>query len=90
MELKYNKFYIGLSENGHANNFVTFKPQRGAIRLEVKLKKSNEIEEKIESSGIEVLDYDSRWGRYRLKLKQGDIKKYRDFLIELFSQAYNQ
>ena len=32
-ELKYNKHYIGMVKNSQANNFVTFRPQKAALRL---------------------------------------------------------
>ena len=29
LELKYNKFYIGLAKDGHPNNFVIFRSEEG-------------------------------------------------------------
>lgn len=89
-ELKYNKFYIGLSSKGQPDNFAIFRPQRNIMRLEVRIQKSIKIEEKIESVGLDMLDYDTRWGRYRIKLSEGDIKKNRDFLVELLKLAYEK
>ena len=37
LELKYNKFYIGLAHNGQPNNFVLFRPKKGHMILELKL-----------------------------------------------------
>ena len=37
-----------------------------------------------------MLDYDDRWGRYRIKLNKEDIKKNKDFLIELLKLAYEK
>jgi hypothetical protein len=37
LELKYNNFYIGLSTNGIPNNFLIFRPQKSALRVEVRL-----------------------------------------------------
>lgn len=45
-ELNYNKFYIGLTHNGQSNNFAIFRPKKSFLRLEVRLKKSDELEEK--------------------------------------------
>ena len=88
LELKYNKFYIGLARNGVASNFVIFKPQKNAIRIEVRLPKSVECSQQLEDAGIDVMDYDARWGRYRLRLQKNDISKYQDLLKGLFQQAY--
>lgn len=46
LELKYNKFYIGLARQGQADNFVVFRPQKNSIRVEPRLKKDDVIEKK--------------------------------------------
>ena len=43
LELKYNKFYIGLAKGGQPDNFVVFRPKKGFVRLEPRLKKSDEL-----------------------------------------------
>ena len=89
-ELKYNKFYIGLANNGQPDNFVIFRPQRNMMRFELRIPKSPELESKIESTGLDMLDYDTRWGRYRIKLEKEDIKKNKDFILELLKKAHDE
>jgi hypothetical protein len=36
LELKYNKYYIGLGRDGVAFNFVQFRPRRSMVILEIK------------------------------------------------------
>lgn len=86
-ELKYNKFYIGLSRKGVADNFVSFKPQKKITRLEVRLQKSQEIEEFIENSGLDLLDYFPRNRTYRINLKTADTEKHKEILIKLFKKS---
>lgn len=86
-ELKYNKFYIGLARQGIADNFVIFRPQKKITRMEIRLHKNQDIEEFIESSGIDLLDYFPRNRTYRINLKPGDIEKYREPLITLFKKS---
>jgi hypothetical protein len=88
LELKYNRFYIGLSKDGRPFNFVLFRPRKSAINLEVKLPRSDDVDHKIEEAGIESLDYDMRWGNYRLSLHKDDITKNRPLLKELMTAAY--
>lgn len=88
IELRYNKFYIGLAKNGQPNNFVIFRPQKNSLRLEPRLKRADEIEEKLEAAGLDVMDYDKRGGRYRIRLSKGDIKKHSEFLTNLLRSAY--
>lgn len=89
LSLKYNKFYIGLAKNEQTNNFVIFRPQKTILRLEVRLPRSDEVETKLEGIGLDVMDYDQRWGRYRIRLSKEDVKKHSAFLAEFLSMAYN-
>ena len=68
LEFKYNKFYIGLAKGGQPNNFVIFRPKKDWLRLEVRLDRSDETQAQLDGSGLDVMDYDSRWGRYRIRL----------------------
>lgn len=86
-ELKYNKFYIGLARNGQPNNFAIFRPQKSSLRVELKLAKSDEIAQIIESNSLDELEYDKRWGQYRLRLDKGDISKKKDVLKDLLEKA---
>jgi len=88
LELKYNKFYIGLAENGQPNNFIIFRPQKNAMRLEIRLKKDEETERKLNDAGLDVMDYDNRWGRYRIRLSKGELDKHSDVLKEILLEAY--
>lgn len=90
LELKYNKFYIGLSKDGQPFNFVTFRPKKNQINLEVKIPETDETDAKIDSSGIETLEYNKRWGLYRLRLTKEDIKKNSETLRELIHAAYER
>lgn len=87
-ELKYNKFYIGFAKNGIARNSVIVKPLKNALRINVKLANTTEKTERIEAAGLDILDYDSRAGRYRIRLKQGEIKEHKETLAELITEAY--
>src|SRR6266436_2610409 len=85
--LKYNKFYIGLSKEGRADNFVSFRPQKSGMVLRVKLKQSDDIQNKIDAAGLDSLSYD-RWGNYRFRLTRDEPKEHVDALRELIRLAY--
>ncbi len=87
-ELKYNKFYIGLAKNGHPNNFVIFRPKKNALRMEVRLKKSDEIDDKLEAAGLDVMEYDGKWGKYRIRLDKSDLKKHDEIIRWLLEHAH--
>lgn len=87
--LKYNKFYIGLAtEIGQPNNFVVFRPKKDWVRFEPRIDRSEEVQSKLDEAGIDVMDYDARWGRYRIRLGKGDVKKHEALLRELMKMAY--
>ena len=88
-ELKYNKFYIGLAQNGHADNFIVFKAKKKFMRMEIRLDKSEELENEIENLGIDLMDYDKRNGRYRIKLSMNDVKKHKNFIGNLVRMSKN-
>ena len=89
-ELKYNKFYIGLAKNERPNNFAAFRPQKSGLRLEVRLPRSEDIEQKLENAGLDLMDYHARWGQYRIRLTKEDVKKHSDVLSELLRSAYQR
>lgn len=88
LELKYNKFYIGLAKDGQPRNFIMVRPKKGFIRFEPRLQSSPETTEQLEANGLDVMDYDSRWGRYRIRLKPGEIDTHREILTEVVKSAY--
>ena len=88
-ELSYNKPYMGIWENGRANNFAIFKPQKSALRLEIKFPKDSDVDKIIEESGMTYLDYDTRWGLYRLTIRNEDIAGKIDTLLLLLKKAYD-
>jgi predicted transport protein len=90
LELKYNKPYIGLGRDNAAFNFVLFRPKKSTVNLEIKLPKTADVDAKIEHAGLDALEYNSRWGIYRLRLSASDLKDKSDVLRELMRLAYER
>lgn len=87
MELKYNKFYIGLAKDGQSDNFAIFFPKKNSFHTNIYLASSPEIDQQLEGAGIDVMDYDKRGRAYRLRLTKGDIKKHSGLLLILLKMA---
>lgn len=85
--LKYNKYYIGLSKNGSAHNFAVFRAKKGYLRLEIRLDESDEIQSLLDSASIDVMDYDSRWGSYRIRINKKDISDNKEVISQLLKMA---
>ena len=86
LALKYNKFYVGLQENGQPNNFVIFNPQKAALLVRPRLDEDQELQKKMEESGLDVIRHDGY--RFRIRLVKDDLKKHREVLSDLFQRAY--
>ena len=90
LNLKYNKFYIGLEKDGRPYNFVIFKPQKNQLNFKLRLPQANELDAKIDEAGLDTLDYDKRGGFYRLRLTKHDIQSSSEILQDLCRLAYER
>jgi hypothetical protein len=88
LEMKYNRFYIGLSKDGQPYNFVIFRPQKNTVRIELKLTRTDDMDKFIESTGLETLEYNTRNRVYRLSLKKEDFTQKREQIKQLIETAY--
>jgi hypothetical protein len=88
LELKYNKFYIGLAKDGQPYNFAIFRPMKKVMAIELKLPQSEETQALIDEAGFDDMGYDARWGNYRLRLTKPEIKSKSDVLNKLLQDAY--
>jgi len=86
-ELKYNKFYIGLAKNGQPDNFVIFRPKKTKTTMELRLEQSNETDKLIEEAELDLMDYDTKWGRYRIRISNKDLEKNKELISNILKMA---
>ena len=86
-ELKYNKFYIGLARNGQSDNYVIFRAKKQFVRMELRMEKNQQLEEKVEEAGLDLMEL-GHGGRMRIKLQKSDVTKNRELVTELMKAAY--
>lgn len=89
LTLRYNKHYVGFARDGLAYNFAVIRPRRTATNLDIKLPRTDDVDQKLEQAGLELQDYDTRWGAYRIRLALGDVQKHAPTLSELLKSAYD-
>ena len=89
-EQSYNKHYIGFWVDGRPWNFAMCKAQKSAMQLGIRLPRTDDIDQSIEEAGLNVLEYDKRWGRYRFKLQEADFSQHEDTLKKLLKEAYER
>lgn len=90
LELTYKKHYIGFSRDGTPFNFIILQPTKSTVTLGVTIPKAADLDAKIEQSELDELEYNSRFGRYRLRLSSTDLKSKSLVLGELIQLAYER
>ena len=86
-ELKYNKFYIGLSKEGVVKNFIEFKPKKNYFYFIVKGTENPEKIKKIENANLEV-SYIANWKEYQIRFNNIDeYRKNRVLIRELVKDS---
>ena len=81
-EMKYNKFYIGLTKNGSTSNFISFRPKKKFIYLFTKCANAEKRKEELDNSSLDW-SYAPRNRAYRIKIDKLDDYKENKELIEL-------
>jgi hypothetical protein len=87
LQLKYNKRYVGLANNGTPRNFAIFLPKQHDVIVEIKIPQADGTTKDIEDAGLDLLQYSLRSNRYRIRLQSDDVEKHSDLLANLMRQA---
>jgi hypothetical protein len=69
------------------DNFAIYRPKKEYMRLELRVPKSNEVDQLIKDGGLKEMEYDDRWERYRIRRSSGDVQKYREVFMKLLAKA---
>ena len=75
LSFNYNKYYVGLAQKNRPNNFVIFRAKKKFLRVEIRVADLDALKEKFNSTEIEVLGVDKRWGRLRFTLNKGEVEQ---------------
>lgn len=89
VELRYNKHYIGLRDAGAIGNFAECRPRKIAMALSIKLQKSADLDTELDKHELDLLDYDQRSKRYRIRLTPAQLAKHGDYLKTLLKAAFD-
>tara|TARA_Y100001978_G_C23691597_1_gene435149 strand:+ start:58 stop:969 length:912 start_codon:yes stop_codon:yes gene_type:complete len=87
IELNYTKHYIGFKVNNRANNFSLSRPQKGGVKLSIRLPKSEETSERISSAELDILNY---WrGMYQIRLTEKELRDNKEVISQLMKEAFD-
>jgi hypothetical protein len=56
--------------------------------MAVRLDQSMEVQQALEEAKLDLLDYEKKWNRFRIRLDKQDIQKNKDLLIWLLKKSY--
>lgn len=90
LNLKYNKYYIGLADRVRARNFVVFRAKRNFARVEAKVSEQGPWVEKLEDAGIVILPGLNKRARIHFRLGKHEVQKHRELLKNLFTVCYQE
>ena len=86
-ELKYNKFYVGISRGGVAKNFISFKPKKSFIYLCIKAGENEARIKELEDAGLDA-SYVSRNRQYEIRLDNfSKYEKHKELLLDMVVEA---
>jgi RecB family endonuclease NucS len=86
LEPKYNKFYVGVTENGQANNFVIFKPKKKFLRIETKTSNQDSWKDRTDDTGFVMLNSgQGKWMNFTTSADE--LRNNRELIKELFTKC---
>lgn len=89
-QLKYNKHYIGLTLNNKAQNFISLKPQKTNIRIDLGCQIDDEFRSFLEKEGLDVYEYNPHWKVHPISLSTEQIQSKQTVVIKALKYAYEK
>lgn len=88
INIKYSRFYISLTENGRANNYIVFVPKKDFMRVEVLLTDKDLWRTRLEEEAFVVVEQskDHRWLKFRATMRE--LTEKRDLIKSIFQASY--
>ncbi len=85
--LNYNKQFIGLTENGKANNFVNFLPNKSTLWISVNVNPVDTWVKQIEDAGLVFRNQD---GGIRVKVMPKTFSANKELIRDLLQRAVSE
>lgn len=55
----------------------------------MRLPRSDERQKALEDTGLDLMEYDKRWGAYRIRLQKKDVSAQAALLVSMLKEAYD-
>ncbi|MHB8874989.1 MAG: hypothetical protein ACYC8T_14995 [Myxococcaceae bacterium] len=79
-----------LAKGGQGTTFAIMRAKKAYLNLEPRLARSEEIDGILSGAGLEVLAYDKRNGRYKIRLDKAAVVKHGEVHTEILRRAYQR
>ncbi len=89
LSFKYNKYYIGLVENNHVNNVITFRPKKKFLRVHLHMADLESLGAKFRDTDLDF-SIDSKRNKLVLILNKGEVTEHKELLSEVFKNCYTE
>ncbi|MGE9743745.1 hypothetical protein [Bdellovibrio bacteriovorus] len=73
-ELSYKRHFIGTKISGRPHNFIHLVPQRGQLKVCLKMPRSTEIDDLLSKSNLPEFNYNPHYKRYEIGFGETDLK----------------
>lgn len=90
LNLKYNKYYIGLADRFRPNNFVIFRGKKDFLLVEALVADKEEWISRLEDAGLAVFLGGPKRRRTHFRLTKSGVQQHRELLKELFEVSYHE
>lgn len=94
LDLKYNRYYIGITENGPTNNFLVFRPKKAFVRVGAKFgrNQSDQLDfwsDQLTEAELVVFPGGRTDGWLYFRLTRQILEQQSDLVEKLFTAAYD-
>ena len=88
VSLNYNVQYVGLVNDRRPTNYVSFKPKKNQLNVQIRLPRTDLYDSRVDDTGLKLNQYNRRYGQYVLVVQPGISDHSKRTLTELFQDAY--
>ncbi len=86
-DLKYNKFYVGIAQNGAAKNYISFKPKKSYVYFCIRAIESESYIQSLEEAGLDAA-FVSRNRQYEVRIDNfNKYEKHKELLATMVLEA---
>ena len=84
---RYTRSYVSVTLDGRVRNFLLFSDKRSAVGAGFRIPKDEALTKWIDDKGLNLHNYDERYGFYNIRVRESDLEGREEALLELIRKA---